>query len=197
MSVMRLYAGPTVEAVTLEEAKLHLRVDQTAEDDLIQAMVEQARNWIEELYNLALVNQTWDLYLEEFPGTDELIVPKLPLSSVTGVFYTAYGSAEATYSSSNYVVDAYRQPGRIKLISGASWPGDELIVANGVRVRVVCGFGAAGSSVPRMIRQALLLLVGHWYENREATYQGKGSLDQIPMGVDALLWNWKAKTMEF
>lgn len=197
MSVMRLYTGPEVEPVTLEEAKGHLRVDSSDDDIVIETLIQQGREWIETGYDLALINQTWDWYLDAFPGESELVIAKFPLASVTGVYYTAYGAAEATWSSSNYVVDAYRQPGRVKLVDGAAWPGDTLVVVNGVRVRFVAGFGAAGKSVPAMIRQALLLMVGHWYENREATYQGKGSLDRIPMGVDSLLWNWKAKGIGF
>lgn len=192
---LKLYTGASVNAVSLEEAKLHVRQDQTADDDLILGLIELAGNYVEETCNLALVNQTLDLYLDAFPGGDEIILPKFPLVSVTGIYYTAEGASEATFNSSNYVVDAYRQPGRVVLDDSASWPGNELIVANGVRVRFVAGFGAGASNVPRMIRQAMLLMIGHWYENREATKE-KGVLP-IPMGVDSLLWNWRAKMVEF
>ena len=191
---LRLFAGASVNAVSLEEAKLHVRQDQSADDDLILGLIELAGNYVEETCNLALVNQTWDLFMDAFPG-GEIVVPKMPLVSVTGIYYTAEGAVEATFASTNYVVDAYSQPGRIVLDDSAAWPGNELVVVNGVRVRFVAGFGTGGSSVPRMIRQAMLLMIGHWYENREATREK--ALSNVPMGVDSLLWNWRAKMVEF
>ena len=192
---LRLYTAGTVDAVSLEEAKLHVRQDGSADDDLILGLIELARNYVEETCNLALINQTWDLYLDHFPVGDEFVVPKWPLVSVTGIYYTAEGASEATFASGNYVVDAYRQPGRVVLDDSAAWPGNELIVVNGVRIRFVAGFGAAGSNVPRMIRQAMLLMIGHWYENRESTREK--AILPIPMGVDSLLWNYRAKMIEF
>jgi uncharacterized phage protein (predicted DNA packaging) len=35
-------------------------------------------------------------------------------------------------------------------------------------------------------KQAMLLLIGHWYEHRESVTAG--SLVEIPMGVEMLLW---------
>lgn len=39
----------------------------------------------------------------------------------------------------------------------------------------------------RDIEQAILLLVGHWYANREAVVIGTSASD-IPLAVDRLLW---------
>ena len=186
--VMKLYAGPTVNAVTVEEAKLQVRQDASADDDLILGLIELAQSYVEDVCDAALVNQTWDMFLDGFPGS-VLEIPKWPLVSVTGVYYTAEGASEATYSSANYVVDVYNKPGKIKLVSSASWPGDELVVVNGVRVRFVAGYGTGGSAVPRRMRQAMLLLIGHWYENREETWEKR--LESIPMGVESLLWEYR------
>ncbi|WP_337056301.1 head-tail connector protein [Pseudomonas sp. USHLN015] len=38
------------------------------------------------------------------------------------------------------------------------------------------------------VEQAILLLVGHWYNNREATVLGV-STAALPFGVEALLWS--------
>jgi uncharacterized phage protein (predicted DNA packaging) len=40
--------------------------------------------------------------------------------------------------------------------------------------------------VPADLRQAVLMLVGHWYENREATLVGV-SADEVPFGVQAII----------
>ncbi|WP_434672168.1 head-tail connector protein [Pseudomonas sp. R1-15] len=39
----------------------------------------------------------------------------------------------------------------------------------------------------RDVEQALLLLVGHWYANREAVVMGGGP-SAVPLAVDRLLW---------
>ena len=40
------------------------------------------------------------------------------------------------------------------------------------------------------VKQAILLLVGHWYANREEVVIGAAA-NQVPMGVNALLWTRK------
>jgi uncharacterized phiE125 gp8 family phage protein len=186
----KLYSAPAVEPVDLAEAKLHLRVDTTADNTLITSLITAAREWIEENCARALVNQTWDLYLDEFPAGEEIVLPRPPLSSVTAVYYTPDGSTQQTFAASNYTVDTVSEPGRIVLDSDAAWPGDTLIPVNGVQVRFVAGYGATGASVPRPIRQALLMLVGHYYENREAISVGKTLFD-VPFGVKALLAHYR------
>jgi hypothetical protein len=39
----------------------------------------------------------------------------------------------------------------------------------------------------RDVEQAILLLVGHWYSNREAVVMG-GAPSAVPLAVDRLLW---------
>jgi len=163
----KIYAAPTEEPVSLAEAKLHLRVDISEDDTLIASLITAARELVEQQSWRALVSQTWDLYLDVIPAEAELKLPRPPLVSVTGVYYTPDGSTEQTLAASNYAVDAVSQPGRIVLKTGGSWPGDTLSIVNGFKVRYVAGYGAA-SAVPVRYKQAILLLVGHWYAHREA-----------------------------
>ena len=74
------------------------------------------------------------------------------------------------------------------LKKGEAWPSVTLAAANGVRVRYVAGYGAAGSNVPQAIRQAILLVIGSLYENREDVLVAQGvSIGVLPFGVVALL----------
>ena len=186
---LKIYTAPTSEPVSLVEAKLHLRVDDTIDDTLITSLITTARETVEGISRRALVSQTWDLFLDEFPEGDELLLPFPPLQS-TGltVQYTNQDNvlAPATFASTNYAVDIYSEPGRIKLVYGAAWPGDTLYTLNGVHVRFTAGFGAA-ATVPLKYKQAILLLVGHWYANREQV-AGNVTLNEIPFGVTSLLW---------
>jgi uncharacterized phiE125 gp8 family phage protein len=194
---LKLYSGPVVEPVSLEEAKLHLRVDDTADDNLIRDLITAARLDIETLSMHALITQTWDLYLDSFP-TSEIPLPMPPLQSVTGVYYTPDATGvETTFNSTYYRTYIYSYPPRVVLKSDYSFPSDELIEINGVKVRFVCGFGDSPSNVDQRLRQAILLLVGHYYENREAVFMGRTKPELLPMGLSSLCWEYRARMVGF
>ena len=185
-----LATAPSVEPVTTAEAKAHLRVDISDDDTLIGSLVTAARALVEQNTRRALVTQTWDLFADEWPEGRAFVLPMAPLQSVTGVYYTPDGSSEATFASANYVVDAKSEPGRVMLQSAASWPGDTLEEVNGVRVRFVAGYGLA-AAVPEPLKMAIKLIVGHWYENREAVAVTGAIPKEMPMAVDYLLWPYR------
>jgi uncharacterized phiE125 gp8 family phage protein len=184
---LKIYAAPAVEPVSLAEAKLHLKVDGTTDDAVINILIATARETVEGIARRALITQTWDLFLDEFPEGDELKIPFPPLQSTgLSVQYTNQDNVTATFAATNYAIDTYSEPGRIRLVYGAAWPGDTLYTVNGVHVRFIAGFGAT-AAVPMKYKQAILLLVGHWYANREQV-AGNVNLSEIPFGVDVLLW---------
>ena len=83
---LTLIAAPILEPMTLAEAKLHLRVDGTDEDDLITALIVAARRRAEHLLTRALITQTWELTLDEFPAAD-IQLPKPGVLSIVSVKY--------------------------------------------------------------------------------------------------------------
>lgn len=157
----------------------------SAEDTLISALITAAREYCEGYLNRALINQTWYLWLDDWPDEDYIKVPLPPLASVTAVTYYDTDDTAATFASTYYYVDTNNEPGRICLNYGESWPSTTLRPYNGVCVEYVCGYGATSASVPAMIKSAMLLLLGHLYENREAGTER--ALTEIPFGVKALL----------
>jgi uncharacterized phiE125 gp8 family phage protein len=54
-----------------------------------------------------------------------------------------------------------------------------------VEIQYVAGYGSAATSVPEGIRQAILLAVGHWYENREQSTAK--AMQELPLGARHLL----------
>ena len=56
---------------------------------------------------------------------------------------------------------------------------------NPIEITYVCGYGY-GDSVPQRWKQAVLLLAGHWFENREATVAGT-TVRTIPFAVESLI----------
>lgn len=189
-----LVTAPAEEPVTTAEAKSHLRVDIADDDGLIDDLVSGCREQVENHTRRALVTQTWDLFFDAWPAGD-ILIPRPPLQSVTGVYYTNDEGVETQVSSSIYLVDVKREPGRVVLKSGESWPSATLQGINGVRVRFVAGYGAA-AAVPGPIKSALKLWLGDLYENRENTLIGIGTaVVEMPFAARALLspyrnWRW-------
>jgi uncharacterized phiE125 gp8 family phage protein len=188
---LKLITAPATEPVTASEAKSHLRVDTTADDTLIGTLITAARQHVENHLRRALITQTWELVMDAFPAGDVIRLPRPPLVSVTSIKYTDVAGSESTFSSAAYVVDTDSTKGRVVLKSGESWPSDTLAAANGVRVRYVAGYGSA-AAVPNPIRQAVLLLIGTLYENRESVLVAQGvTVAQLPFGVEALLMPYR------
>lgn len=181
-----LVAPPIDEVFSLEEIKAHLRVDHDAEDDLIGIYQAAARRYIEDRCWIALMPQTWDVFLDRWPWGRSLELPKPPLMSVAYVKYIDASGNEETWPEVSYSIDA-GLPGRIVLNPGQSWPSVELHPVNPIAIRIDVGFADA-ASVPEALRQALLLLVGHFYANREAAVVVAGMVAiQTPLAVDSLL----------
>jgi len=176
----------SVEPVTLAEAKLHIRVTvdssgDTAEDNLIMDLIKTAREYCENFTGRALATQTIEAYLNGFPCANYIELPRPPLQSVTSVKYKNRYNVETTMTvDTDYIVDTDSDVGRIVLPYGLSWPSFTPHPVNPIKIRYVAGYEEA----PASIRQSMLLLIGHWYANREATGEATG---QIEFAVKALL----------
>lgn len=198
-----LITPPILDPITLEDAKLHLRVDTSDDDTLILDEIKTARRDVEAMSLHALITQTWDLFLDAFPAALSITLPLPPLQSVTGVFYTPDGGSEQTFAAANYIVDINSTPGRIylKTTTGGgtgAWPGDILLPIQGVRIRFICGFGDNPSDVDERLVQAVKLMVGHYYENREGVLVGQGaSAMLLPQGVSSLCNDLRMKVRRF
>lgn len=189
---LTLVTKPTEEPVTLDEAKAHLRVESTAEDALIQALIAAAREYAESVTGRQLVTATWDLKLDAFPADGAAIeLPKAPLRSITSVTYVDTAGATQTWASGKYVVDApsgpEALPGRLAPAYGESYPATRDTL-NAVTIRFEAGYGTA-ADVPQAIKQAMLLHIGHLYENRQSVVvgAGAGAAIAVPQATDWLL----------
>lgn len=188
---LSLVTGPSTLPVSLTDMKSHLRVDITDDDGLIQTLVEVVRSDMEKKYDTAFISQTWDWYLDDFPGT-VFTLPIWPVSSLTSIKYTDEDDNESTYSSANYRLDTVSKPARVTLKTGSSWPSVSLKEINGVVIRFVAGYGASDSAVPEPVKQAIKLAVGDLYENRENVIVGSG-LNIKDMGVvESIMMNYRS-----
>ena len=176
---------PAAEPVSLAEAKLHLRVDGDAEDSLIALQISAVREQVELEARRSLMTQTLAVRLAEWPLYDRLALPQPPLQSVTHIKYTDEDGTLFTMSASDYVVYPDPEPGHIVLKSSTNWPSVDLMPGESIVITYVAGYGAA-TAVPARYKQAILLLLGHWYENRESVVVGTIT-GELPMAVRALL----------
>jgi len=169
----KLATAPATEPVTTAEAKTWLYITGTDHDTLVGNLVKTARQKIETDYDCALINQSWDIYLDEFPAAnwmneDGAIEPVLyPVSSVTSLKYIDTDGTLQTWTATNYTLEnMLAMPARILKAYDVTYP-DTRDIQNAVTIRIVAGFGAATSDVPEPIRTAILLMVKLWYDNPE------------------------------
>lgn len=175
---------PVCEPVTVDEAKTHLRVDGTHEDVLVSSLILTSRLHIETALSLALIDQSWTLCLDRWPRGSEVEVPMSPLKAVTSVRVKSAAGDWVTLPSTNYLVDLISKPPRL-FWNGTTRP-DPGVPACGIEITFEAGFGATSAHVPAPIRHALLLLIAHWYEHREAIEVGSEAT-RIPKSVSDLI----------
>ena len=173
--------------VTLPEAKAQCRVDIDDDDALITGYIGTATRRCELAARRTFISTTYDGYFDRWPGR-EIEFPLPPLQSVTGFYYTDEDGTETEWDSSNYIVDITSTPGRLRFKRTAVLPSVVLQEINAVRIRFVAGYGDESTDVPDLYRQAVKMLVGHYYENREALLVAQGlSLSELPLSVADLL----------
>jgi uncharacterized phiE125 gp8 family phage protein len=184
---LRVTVQPTEEPVSVNELKAHLRIDGDDENDLLAGYLTGARMQCELEARRAFVTQTLQLKLEAWPCWPFIILPRPPLQSVTSIVYVDNAGASTTMSASDYIVDATGEPGRVWLGYGLSWPSATLRPGPSITITYVAGYGDA-VDVPQIYKQAIMLVAGHYYENREAIVIGQGfTATQVPMAAQALL----------
>lgn len=174
--------APTVEPITLAEAKAHLRVESDHEDELIQDLIKAARQEAERQTSICMIRQDWRLFLDHWPEHGVLELPVRPLLNVQEIrVFDAQGEAHIL-ASNTYMVDRYASRPRIRVDIMPSAQQQ----LNGIEIDIRCGFGEAGADVPDLLKRAILVLVAHWFEFR-GTYSAKEQPISIPPLFDRLI----------
>lgn len=194
---------------------LRLPSDFTADNAKLTRAISAARRYCEALGKVTFVNTTFDLVEDGFPlrggflsresrafygqftlggpaqfsgvpafGSGEFKLPRAPLVSVASITYLDSNGNPATLDPSLYTVTT-GAPGRVATVFGKVWPV-ALPQIGAVTVRFVAGYGPDATTVPENCKQAVLLYVGHLYENPSATSVGPVP-QRLAMGVMELL----------
>jgi uncharacterized phiE125 gp8 family phage protein len=157
-----LLTAPAVEPVTLDEARAFLRVEHNDDDEVIAALVAGSRIHVEAQTRRALITQGWRVALDAWPRSGRLTVLPAPLQTLTAArVFDADGNAQALDAQA-FVPDVAGST-----LAFAPWalPAPARAAA-GIELDVRVGYGDAAVDVPEALRQAIRLLVAHWYENR-------------------------------
>jgi hypothetical protein len=212
MLSFKVTVAPAVEPVTLALAKQHLRVDFTDDDVLITGLITAARQWAEVYCRRAFFDQTIVLSLDAFPlflynnGTippsqmrgypyyasywDPLAIrlPRPSTVSIASITYIDQTNTVQTLSTSAYYCDTTSEPARIVPTPANTWPTTQVYLPGSVQVTYTAGTYGDGVTVntcPQTIVAAMLLMIGHLYENRQTV--SELALKEIPLGAKALL----------
>lgn len=206
---------PASRPVTLSEAKAHLRIDSSAEDSLINTLIDTATRWAEDYCDRTFCHTRWEMRLDSFYGPVgspvqfglkadgnniegrqgtvpnlDVELPRPPMvtaSTATAVTITYTPSAGA--STTTLAATEYR-------VDRQATPGvcrplygqtwpTHLVDQNSTVVTWWAGYSADGTSVPSPAKAAVLMLIAHLWRNREMATEA--ALTEVPMGTKALL----------
>lgn len=184
-----------VELLDLATVRTHLKIDTDTsgsppthpDDDLIIALITTARESVESyLDGRKVVNQDFEAVFDGFE--DEMGLQAWPVNSITSITYVDEDGATQTLSAGVYFLDNYDVPATVRLGWGQMWPAARP-VANSVKVTFNAGSTDGLSPddypCPKVIKQAMLLTIGHLYENRQDVVSTQRY--ELPLGVKALL----------
>jgi uncharacterized phiE125 gp8 family phage protein len=207
---IQVITPPASEPVSLVQIKQHLRVNFSDEDDLIGETIAEARELVEAWSGRALMPTTFKLVMDRFPllpnsqfapgnpsvmapvvqntwpldpSVWAILLPRSPLIAVSSVQYYDTADTLQTMDPATYLIDNISSPPRLAPTTGSYWPSASYR-PNAVQVTFQAGYATA-ALVPAALKRAVKLLVGHFYENREAV--SAITLTEAPMAVQSLI----------
>lgn len=204
---------PTEEPITVADARAHCEAaayedsDVDPQDDtMFEGWIAAAREHCEDYLGLSLATKTLEVALDSWPtvradGGTAIYLPGGPVREIVSVFVPALDEdatsddvdsdelhdetvyADGQVHPSVYSLDAHRS----RIYPVTAWPS-VTTATNAVRIRYLAGYGVdsdGGEALPKVIRAAMLLVIGHLYANRESTTEK--AMATLPMGVESLL----------
>lgn len=180
---------PTAELITLEEARLHLKLDAEGspathpDDSLVQVLITAARQSAENFLNAKVGEWQLELRLSDF--ADEIEIPD-PVVSIDQVTYIDTAGATQTVSATDYELAGTPDAPILRPVYGEAWPSDVRNQGDAVRIRYTTGYSTGSpNTLPSAIKAAMLLTIGHLYANRQAVAEKQAY--ELPLGVTSLL----------
>tara|TARA_Y100001963_G_C6709434_1_gene413538 strand:- start:587 stop:1165 length:579 start_codon:yes stop_codon:yes gene_type:complete len=177
--------------ITTSEAKEHLKVDTTADDtligNLIAAAVQSAQIYTNRFFLTSQIIQYGDKW------EDIKVLFKSKVINVVSVKYYDSDNSLQTLSTDVWLADTKHQPARIGLKPNKDFPqlADRI---NAIEVTYKVGYGDTAADVPQGIKQACLLTIGNFYQNRQDVVVGRIATE-LPKSAQYLLDQYKVQTV--
>jgi uncharacterized phiE125 gp8 family phage protein len=150
--------GPTVEPITVDEAKRQARITDTSSDSLIESYIITAREAAQDYMNRGLLTQTVTAVFSDFANVMPLPLAS-PLQSITSVKYYDADGALQTLATSYYDTDSVARPACLVLKPEQTWPTLESD-RRSWRVEVIYVVGwTTAAAVPERIKQGIRMYV--------------------------------------
>ncbi len=178
------------ELVSLSEAKEWCHVYNDDHDTILTSLIASAREQVENDTSRVLVDKTLVQRLDSFPCKNTIELYQVPLREVTSITYIDGDGDLQTLDDEIYTVDIYSAPARIVLNYEEIWPITD-VVPNAVTITFKAGYtGASNYTLPSKLKDAILFLVAHWFENRSPNLVGL-SIADIPITYERSIFPFK------
>jgi uncharacterized phiE125 gp8 family phage protein len=189
-----LITAPIIEPISIPELEEHLRADDDGygESDIIT----DGRAFVEAITRRALLTQTWDYYLQDWPKNNYIVLPFGNLQNSAGTppsipstvpivsWKNSSGTETTLAATTDYLVETNgTQCGRVVLPFSGSWPSGDLYPINPITIRFVCGWTTA-ALIPKNIKRAVKLAAEDVY------YHGDRHEILRPV-IDRLVSSWR------
>lgn len=188
LDTFSLTVEPTERALSLEDAKTHLKVEHNDEDDYITLLIEAAQEVAEKYLQLKLVDCVGVQKISSFFISDtdyDFSIPLLinPVSEVISIKYLDESREEKVLSTDIYGVDLTSIIPCIYLKNNKTWP-NTLKERNSISIELRVGYDDC-TKVPKSIKAAMILMIANWYTKRE------DSVKRLPMQSEWLLNHYR------
>lgn len=159
-----LITGPLAEPLTITAAKKHLELasSDTSHDEHLSNLIQVAREQWEHDTQTISCTQVFRLRLGRIE--DGLKLPLKPVASITSIRYYDTNNTDTLLPTTVWDFDAARQQMRLKYNQTLPvWTPRY----DAWTILFNAGYSDDGALVPMVAKQAMLLLVGHYFENRD------------------------------
>lgn len=184
--------APTVAPLSLAQVKRHLNLsqDDATHDELLADLIEVARDQWEDDTDYAVMSSTYTQTYDDFPLSPVPLLRR-PVAAITHVKYYDESAVLQTWSSANYWLDAGGAHPALVYDADAIIPTVDDDRPEAVVITYTAGSSAA-TGVPPTVRQALLLLIAHYFEHRGVVHQGQFS--ETPRAYKSFVDSWRRST---
>lgn len=188
---------PPIEPVTLAQAKLQCKVDDDIleDDELIEELIGAARELAEDYCKRTFIETTWELTLSCFPATlwtpTAITLPMGPIIEVLRLSYLDIDAARQDIDVSTLQAALHAEPPYLLPAFGTYWPANQAQVGSILveyRAGYPSGSPADANAVPKKAKQAIKMMVAHWYNHRaDVVSETRQIPTTIPYGFERLL----------